>query len=101
MKLAVIENNAGYARVQESLSSDVIENGAEFPRTRKQVTFEAQSTAGPSPKNPTIGIPTQVGPEAPVRKSDKYHEEIWLSGALIILKGGTPNASGKWLNKLV
>ena len=101
LKPAVIENNAGYARVQESLNSDVIENGAEFPRTRKQVTFGAQSTAGPSPKNPTIAIPTQVGPEAPMRKSDKYHEEIWLSGALIILKGGTPNASGKWLNKLV
>ena len=43
---------------------------------------------------------TAVGSVVPVGKADKYHEEIWLSGALIILKGGTPNANGKWLSKM-
>ena len=34
-------------------------------------------------------------------KIDKYHEEIWMSGAQKNLKGETPNASGKWLSKMV
>ena len=55
-----------------------------------------------SPKVPTVTTtPTPVGPEASVGKLYKYHEEIWMSGALIILKGETPNASGKWLSKMV
>jgi hypothetical protein len=54
------------------------------------------------PKTPIVSItPTPVGPEATVGKLDKYHEEIWRSGALRILKGEAPNASGKWLSKMV
>ena len=54
-------------------------------------------------KVPTSTTTTTTPPETEALpgKPDKYHEEIWLSGTLIILRGGTPNASSKWLSKMV
>ena len=68
--------------------------GTGYSRGGKHVAPTTQPTAAklPEPVPPTTTTALKV---------DKFHEEIWMSGALTILKGGTPNASGRWLNKMV
>jgi len=83
----------------QALKPVVGDNGASV--VQKKVTFGDPPTITLESKVSTTTIPpTSVGPEVSVGKTDKYHEEIWLSGALKILKGETPNASGKWLSKM-
>ena len=68
---------------------------------KKKVTFGDPHTISLEPEITVATLTsTAVGSVVTVGKADKYHEEIWLSGALKILKGEIPNASGKWLNKM-
>ena len=76
------------------------DNGAPVVQ-KKKVSFGDPPTITLESKVSTTTIPpTSVGPEVSVGKTDKYHEEIWLSGSLKVLKGESPNASGKWLSKI-
>ena len=83
-----VGNGAG-EMVAQPLRPAVGNNGT--TGTQKQVTFGDRPTVTLLPKAHTVTTtPTPVGPETSVGKLDKYHEEIWMSGALIILKGETP-----------